>query len=59
MPSKLVLSWLHQCFDFALKSPVTTVNKGFFVLGFPSLFQNYLLMLENHLGSYLGNCIEL
>ena len=29
MPSKLVLSWLYKFFDFALKSPMTTVKEGF------------------------------
>ena len=29
IPSKLVLFWLHQCLDFALKSPMTTNKKRF------------------------------
>ena len=50
-PSKLLLSWLHQCFDFALKSPMTTIKKGSFALEFPSSLQDYLQFLENDLGS--------
>ena len=48
-PSKLVLSLVYQNLDFALKSPRTTIMKGFFskfdhnlILGFPKIFQDHL-----------------
>ena len=47
-PLKLVLSFVYQDLDFALKSPRTTILKRFFqpcdqslILGFPKMFQNH------------------
>ena len=35
LPSKLVLSWLYQFLDFALKSSVVVIRNGFFCARMP------------------------
>ena len=56
LPSKLVLSLLYQFEDLALKSPIAVKRKGFFVVGAPTLFQNYQRKFQNRLEIDLGIC---
>ena len=47
-PSKLVLSLVYQDFDFVLKSPATTIMKGFFQPYGQSLILRLLKTFQNH-----------
>ena len=59
LPSKLVLSWLYQFLDFALKSPMVVIRNGFFAPQYPKSFQNYQKKFQIHLGIGLGIYKEL
>ena len=54
LPSKLVLSWMYQFLDFALKSPMVVIRNGLFVPEYPKSFQNYQKKFQIHFGIGLG-----